>query len=64
MKNLVPELEFKRSSFQGFKRKTSYSGQYSDFKQRRHNELKIDNKFQCLKMTLCPAENDLFKDNV
>ena len=38
MKDLVPELETKRTSFQGFKRKTSYSGQYGDIKQRRYNE--------------------------
>ena len=38
MKDLVPELETKRMSFQGFKRKTSYSGQYGDIKQRRYNE--------------------------
>ena len=34
MKDLVPELEFKSSLFQSFKRKTSYSGQYNDVKQR------------------------------
>ena len=38
MKDLVPELEAQRTSFQGFKRKTSYSGQYGDIKQRRYNE--------------------------
>ena len=38
MKDLVSELESKRTSFQCFKRKTSYSGQYSDIKQRQYTE--------------------------
>ena len=38
MKDLVSELESKRTPFQCLKRKTSYSGQYSDIKQRQYTE--------------------------